>query len=381
MRNYSKITTTLLLLAVTFNTINAACNTDILEKFLKRATNNRKENADEPDFPDFNPLASVATTGYTAEGICGPIWTAAQGTCCDQKAIQARADRLVKKIQKRHEGKKRLNSDGKDKVLKALDKIEAKLAVGKPGKEARITELKAKIAKLKEGAAIDETLNAASKAKMLTCMKTLVEMRVKVWCLACANTGGSPLDTTNYFTSDNIQVKQTVCETLITECGEVFAFGRRVTKGDRALRGARSTLTGAEEPVKVETLPESSDQDITDDKACVDDLAGCKSDTTKRQGMCRRFNINNEDSKTFGDTNSLKDVNVDGIKRLLTNNAGTNFRMMQDDTQTSGPAVENAAGADLNTIDAKFTVKAEELSASRIVSLGVLIFSLVASVC
>lgn len=350
MRINTKLTTILLLLAVSFSSINAACNTDILDKFLTRAANNRKESANEPDYPTFTTLASPTTTGFDKAGICGQIWTDAQGTCCTQESIKARKDRLIAKIQKRINKRKELATKGKDS-LKNIEKLEAKINAGaagatSKGKGAKLEEARARLAKIKEKSANNDALAAQAATKMNTCMKAIVEARVAVWCLACANTGGSPLDTTNYFTTAKVQVKQPTCEKLIDSCGEVYGFGRRFIAGEKAFRKAQKALKGEEPDAETEL----TNTDLDDDADCIADLTACKANSTKRRGFCAKFNLNNEGGNEFGNTatNSNLDATALPSARLLTSE-----RLMQEtavDVETNGPASESdGAGYDVNT--------------------------------
>ena len=213
----------------------------------------------------------------------------------------------MEKTKAKLEKRWKMINKGREMLVKNLDKIKEKvtglkgkeptpesppqqvrlLKGDEPTKRERFAQLETQIEKLKTLNADDSALNEEAKAKQATCMKTIVETRVKLWCLACANKEfGKELDTTNIFSSNGVLVRQETCEALITDCGQVFAFMRRLRETDKIMRKAKATsevpppkrvLEG--EDLEIE---DNTDEDLDGDKACVDNIAECKSNTGKR---------------------------------------------------------------------------------------------------
>lgn len=344
----------------------AVCNTLALAHTLTGPDLDNKESAAEGDFATFTPLQAVQTTGFDANGICGQIWTQAGGTCCDQAAVKARADKLVEKTKAKLTKRWDMIKKGRENLIQKLDTMKTRITtlkgrepqpqpgrilVGEPTKRERFEALETMIDKIKSLNPDDSTLAEEAKAKHALCMQTLVETRVKIWCLACASKdAAATLNTTDYFDANGVLVNQSTCEALITNCGHVFAFMRRVRQADLALRKAKATSEIPAQPQRLlrilQTdldLEDNSDTELDGDKECVDDIATCKSNNGRRQGMCGRFNLFKDDPKVFGDDKLMK-IDPSAIPT----------RILVGGTPTS----ESPTGGNVSGMSAGFTVDA-----------------------
>ena len=305
MTQNSSLTTKLLFALIVAGSITALpeCNTSAISKVLTGEGLDVKEAVKEASFEAFVPEASVKTTGFVASGICGQLWTQAGGTCCNQAKIQARADKLVEKTQAKLQKRYDMVNKGREKLIKNLDKLKEKITALK-GKEPvpaaggkrmlkaneltkreKFEKFEGEIDKLKALNPDDDKLNEEVKQKMATCLQTMIETRVKIWCLACANKEvGKTLDTTNYFDANGVLVSRETCETLITNCGQVFAFSRRIREADKILRRAKGTMgETANAPNGTDSeLPDNSEADLNGEKECTADITTCKSNQAKR---------------------------------------------------------------------------------------------------
>jgi len=199
----------------------------------------------------------------------------------------------------------------------------------------------------------DSALNEEAKVKQATCMKTLIETRVKIWCLACANKeAGKDLNTTNLFANGGVLVKKETCEALITDCGQVFAFMRRLREADKIMRKAKATseVPPPKRVLEGEDLDieDNTDADLDGDKQCVDNIADCKTNDGRRQGMCGRFNLFKDDPKVFGDGKVMKlDPSAIPAARILVGGS---------------PTTENANGAAITQIQSGYAVQATDFN-------------------
>lgn len=240
---------------------------------------------------------------------------------------------------------------GREKALDQLQKLEDRLTQMKAKIEAKgrvngtkVDEWKATVQKLRASSSKDETRAKEAIDQFKTCLKAIAETRVRVWCLACANTGGSPLDTTNFFEGNKINVKEGTCKSLIDKCGKVMTFFRKIRAADRIMRKFRKAATGKDKDNASSDIEENSDTDLDDDSTCMDDLETCKSNEGKRKGICHRFKLNKDDDKTWGDGKVL-DNDVDNLptdtERLL---ASTNSDGDANEDNTKGQDVANMEG-------------------------------------
>lgn len=102
------------------SSVYSACETSALGKLITAPLADVKERADEAALPTITPLASVDTSGYDENKICGKIWKAAGGTCCNQDEIAERVKvletRLLARLTRRKEMLKKGKTQGIDNI-------------------------------------------------------------------------------------------------------------------------------------------------------------------------------------------------------------------------------------------------------------------------
>ena len=382
MKTTTTITITLLIMAIAGQAYTA-CNNTAFDVLIKAAAANVKVEDNEVALPTATLQASVATTGFVDGKACYKIWTDAQGTCCKQDEIQARADALVEKIKARMNRRFEMIREGKADILDKLEEIKTKIAAkkakaeGKGTAAAKITELVTTIDKLIANKAKDEALQKKALDNLPACTKAIVENRIKVWCLACANTGGSPLNTANLIGADGkIEINPAACGTIIEQCADVYAFFRKVRGGDRIMRAFRKALNGKDKP-NAPGLTKNTDAELDADQKCVDDIAKCKNETGQRNAFCNRFKLNRDDDRTFPDKGygEVKPGNFDEEenRRILQRNFLNQERRILQTNSADGTANVSANGADLNNLNAGYQVDISNFSYSNILNAAIVL--------
>lgn len=345
----------------------STCNTEAMENLLVNSQTERKENSLEPTLSTVTPLSSKSSD-FKAEGICGKIWTDAEGSCCKQSELQNRADTLIKKLQMRMSARYHSLNNGNDKILNRMEELETKVKANnsntKSSTDPSEVDWIGLIAGLKDVYSRNQQDKNDALDNMKTCIKAVADYRIKSWCLSCAAFNGASLKTENFYSRGRIQVQQPVCEDLIDKCAQVMTYFRKIRAADAILRKLRKSVNGSDKEGVSSDIESNSQEKIEVYNECSKDISACKSDQTKRENFCNYFQMNIDEDKLWGDGKLLQ-VSLDEIgSRLLGSREAsqlkTNQRILEKNTDYQGIIMVNQEGLDMTALTANYQVSEDQ---------------------
>ncbi len=321
----------------------------------------------ETALPAITVKTTPETTGFNETGICGAIWKAQGGTCCDQTTLIARNTAWKTRLANRY-GKLKTGMEKLDEVVKKAGtlatfvkskadalKSSTKTMPADDNKKAKDTK---RVLAMSDAdvTALERTLkkfdtnkdkvtarkNSAT-AQIEGCYKAITKLRVNSLCLRCSGNADQFFDATNLA----YKVKSDTCKSTIKECGAVMGTLLEASQMYDALLKVKAAL-GQTVAAHIKEFP------VTEDKAtkwatCADDATACSNDAAQVSALCSDFTISMpspcEDATRADESASL------ATSRLLSGRA--NFRNLAE-TASDGYGnliIDNTVTVDISTMD------------------------------